>query len=617
MQYTNKLEEYLDLWFSNENPETRIKILTHYIFSRENNIDESKYSYINLLNFCNNENYPSIIIYDEEEDDKLAQLFYVANSEEDVKDIIKKNKIFIDNLKSNTLNKDVLYTKGYINLINKLFENNVTDYELIIIYNDYLQDQKIIAMEDYFFNDPNIFNYCELKIIDKKRLNSKFLGEILDENQQEGNKFNFEFKNPSNMETGKNNAIIYQEANVEKTIILSLSAKSLISCYHKFNERIFDKNVRFAITKGTASKSVDDSIRETVKNNPGKFFIFNNGVTIVSEKIGEIDILNNLVSLKNFSIVNGAQTITNLEKINRDSSMKDNIDKVYVVAKIIEVKDENQDDLVEKITKASNNQKPITPRDLKSNAKEMIALKEFFKENNVILNVKRGDQALADKKYIAKRLGINDVSKIPSVLNDQVAQYVYSLILMNPTFSLQNKSKIFNEKNYEKIFLNKSVSHEDIFLSYSFYSKVSKLLTELNNYIIFGDIEGVQPLIGNINSWVISLIWLIWNIKDSLGTIVNYKSLETFKNVKGTFVNKTINDEFEFNKDELASFMYNCYEIIYKMYLEKKNKKGELFSHSAFSYKEEFYQEFIKEVFKIKIISELERKVRYLSSIFK
>ncbi|ARU91833.1 hypothetical protein SCLARK_001297 [Spiroplasma clarkii] len=293
--------------------------------------------------------------------------------------------------------------------------------------------------------------------------------------------------------------------------------------------------------------------------------------------------------LNNFSIVNGAQTVTNLNKLFGKSKLKDNLSKVFVVAKIIETKSDKDGELIEKITKSSNNQKPVQPRDFRSNAAEMIELKKFFKENQIILNIKRGDSDINEKNYIIKNFNLKE-ENIKRLWNDRLGQYIYSLILMKPTVALQNKNKIFNDEHYNLVFKNESISNEDKLLAYKFYDVIEKMVQLANNDIEPSRIEEVKPLMLLIQNWIIALLWLIWNNLDNLNELISIKEIDQFKNSKGTFINKNSGDEITVNQELLARYLYECYENLWELYKKKKIIKMKFMDIQHFHIKRIFWR---------------------------
>lgn len=146
----------------------------------------------------------------------------------------------------------------------------------------------------------------------------------------------------------------------------------------------------------------------------------------------------NKVKLYDFSIVNGGQTT------NRIGNYKgSNNDKFYLPCKIISIKNNDQK-LYSKIAEATNSQKPINPRDLKSNSPEMKMLQRCLGKEGVYLEIKRGEKK--------KRNGRN-------IKNDELGQLLLSFGYQQPGTARNGKRSIFENKplynklyrvNYEK-----------------------------------------------------------------------------------------------------------------------------------------------------------------------
>lgn len=214
--------------------------------------------------------------------------------------------------------------------------------------------------------------------------------------------------------------------------VLSVNLYDLVEIYNIVGEKLFKRNVRFGITE---QLGVDRAIKDTLENDPGKFWFRNNGITILEEsndfkldRVSEIyfDTISTNEDLK-FSIINGAQTITaaaefyyekeyyldnmvnneergKLKKIIKDSKEAKVmlriihiplIDKNHINAK----KDYNKES--NEISVALNRQKPIKAEDI-AFASPFIAKLINFLENNknekiaYFKLVKRGESNLSD-----------------------------------------------------------------------------------------------------------------------------------------------------------------------------------------------------------------------------
>ncbi|MGH2161927.1 AIPR family protein, partial [Enterococcus faecalis] len=101
--------------------------------------------------------------------------------------------------------------------------------------------------------------------------------------------------------------------------------------------------------------------------------------------------------------------------------------------------DDERMDFFNDIAEATNSQKPIQPRDLKSNSREMIQLQKLLEEKGIFLEIKRGISAP------------NTYSK--KIKNDDLAQIIFSFVNQKPGTARSNKNSLFSvNRNYEDIF---------------------------------------------------------------------------------------------------------------------------------------------------------------------
>lgn len=138
------------------------------------------------------------------------------------------------------------------------------------------------------------------------------------------------------------------EKSTLKGYVFTANLFDLVSLYNTIGDQLFKKNVRLGIDD---KLDVDKSIKETLKDKPEAFWFRNNGITILVEdtkmkldRVGEI-ILKEADNIElNFSVINGAQTITAASEYyyalsDQDRNEKSSVAKVIV--KIIHIRDED------------------------------------------------------------------------------------------------------------------------------------------------------------------------------------------------------------------------------------------------------------------------------------
>lgn len=134
-----------------------------------------------------------------------------------------------------------------------------------------------------------------------------------------------------------------------------VKASELASLYQQHNKSLFEKNIRYYL----GAEDVNLAIAETVKEQPSELFYLNNGLTITCSVISLTSGHNQestQFTLKDFSVVNGAQTVGAIASVyNANGSISDD---AKLLVTIIEVGTET-DNIGEKITGARNTQNAV------------------------------------------------------------------------------------------------------------------------------------------------------------------------------------------------------------------------------------------------------------------
>lgn len=158
------------------------------------------------------------------------------------------------------------------------------------------------------------------------------------------------------------------------TYLTVFPAKVLVDFYKKYSYRLLERNVRSFLD----FKSVNQGMRNTMRNEPYKFVAFNNGLTITCNEIKteKIDGKLYITSMKDFQIVNGGQTTASIYFSNRDGI---DVSNVNVMAKINVLNSEAPDfeDMITDISKFSNTQNKVTVVDIRSNNPILVQIKKL------------------------------------------------------------------------------------------------------------------------------------------------------------------------------------------------------------------------------------------------
>jgi len=218
-----------------------------------------------------------------------------------------------------------------------------------------------------------------------------------------------------------------------------------ISKLSVLNKVKLDFSVLFDNVRGFVNKSkYNDNIIKTLKEEPTKFFVYNNGLTLVVDdiKTENKNIGKSIkLSLKNLQVVNGGQTLRSIFAFNEED--KKNIRKALaqaqVLVRILNISENEK--LDNKIAEYTNSQNAISVIDLKSLKNEQIEIEQFLLEHNILYVRKSGDTGDDSVQY-EKRISMERFGQILFSLNG------------SPEKASNRKKSIF-DKNYEELFIEK------------------------------------------------------------------------------------------------------------------------------------------------------------------
>lgn len=135
----------------------------------------------------------------------------------------------------------------------------------------------------------------------------------------------------------------------------------LAALYDRFGGRILEQNVRAFLGEG---RKVNKGIRETLRNEPGMFFAYNNGLTVtVSDLVLEPNELGQLeiASAKGLQVVNGGQTTASLYWARKAGF---DLSHVHVQMKLSRLPEDGFEDSVHSIARFANAQNAVSASDL-------------------------------------------------------------------------------------------------------------------------------------------------------------------------------------------------------------------------------------------------------------
>jgi hypothetical protein len=258
----------------------------------------------------------------------------------------------------------------------------------------------------------------------------------------------------------KDSILSYSENDLTsaKSYIVKISIPELIriSCNepdlrNKYNienfseliDKKLDSGILFDNVRGfLGNTKYNKNIIISLKNEPSKFFMYNNGITMTAENIDVEQINANhkmKLDIKNLQIVNGGQTIRTIHNFN--SLNKDNLQKYLSKAEILIriFKTSHNAKLTNKIAEYTNSQNAISVIDLKSLAYEQLEIEKYLEENNIIYARKIGDTGVSENKDYDYKISLEKFGQILFSING------------NPEKASNQKTRIF-DKHYKETF---------------------------------------------------------------------------------------------------------------------------------------------------------------------
>jgi len=181
----------------------------------------------------------------------------------------------------------------------------------------------------------------------------------------------------------------------------------------------------------------------TIKDNPTKFFMYNNGITMVANSLSATNLAGNLsmrLDINDFQIVNGGQTLRAIHKFNKDNAT--NISNYLCHAEVllrVFMPDLDSND-IHKIAEYTNSQNAIKSSDLKSLSTEQIDIERYLGEHSIEYIRKSGDTGSDDSKQYDYMIKMETFGQILKAISG------------HPDKSTNSMKDIF-EKDYDALFI--------------------------------------------------------------------------------------------------------------------------------------------------------------------
>ena len=162
---------------------------------------------------------------------------------------------------------------------------------------------------------------------------------------------------------------IVEDMNYQRVLIGRAAVQEIGRLFAQHGDRILDRNVRRYL--GLRSNRVNAAMHATLSDpaKSDKFYFYNNGITIVCDRFdyNAFQKADYQVRIHNLQVINGGQTCMTIQRTLDGGRGADSVaGSAYVLIRIYQLADDDGE-LVQAITYATNSQNPIGLRDLRSN----------------------------------------------------------------------------------------------------------------------------------------------------------------------------------------------------------------------------------------------------------
>lgn len=175
-----------------------------------------------------------------------------------------------------------------------------------------------------------------------------------------------------------------------------IAASDLADWYDNHGRLLFSPNIRVYL----GETDVNEGIAETLRDGPDRFWYFNNGITVLCDKIEKKPIGGSghetaIFECQNLRIVNGAQTVGSIHRSAK--ALPENLEQAKVWIRLISLSDAPEE-LAKTITMTNNTQNRIEKRDFVSLDPEQKRMHEEMSLEGIVYLYKSGETRDPDEE---------------------------------------------------------------------------------------------------------------------------------------------------------------------------------------------------------------------------
>jgi hypothetical protein len=187
---------------------------------------------------------------------------------------------------------------------------------------------------------------------------------------------------------------IIEDLNYSRVLVGRISVSEIAALIERHGERLLERNIRRYL--GLKGNRVNEAIRDTLSGEENSnFYFYNNGITLTCDKFtyNALQSKDFQVRVENLQIINGGQTCITIFKTLKETLLGYLPPDAYVLIRLYQLPSDNED-LVRKITFATNSQNPVDLRDLRANDERQKSLETDIGQLGFSYRRKRTDSSL-------------------------------------------------------------------------------------------------------------------------------------------------------------------------------------------------------------------------------
>ena len=247
------------------------------------------------------------------------------------------------------------------------------------------------------------------------------------------------------------------------SVVTTVGGSWLHDLYHRYKTDLFSANLRGYLGSRESDSNINNGIKTTAHEQPGNFYVYNNGITalVLDYELGRRLKGGRKLKINGISIVNGAQTTGSLASLAEAPSRDLQVAIRFVKAK--------KDAIVANVVRFNNSQNKIQAADFRSTDAIQERLRTEF-------------DAIPDAECEGgRRGGASDAIKrtkftLPSYTVGQSLAAFHG----DPVTAYDKKSELWtNERNYRQIFTDRTTARRIVFC-YSLLAAVNDRKLELS-----------------------------------------------------------------------------------------------------------------------------------------